>query len=157
MLRGTSVVNVDGRNFMLPAPRTTRELLELMRFYDRTWGITPLLDRIDFTDVKPLQIYLTVLGRLPESIEMAAPYPRGNYTARENLWDALLSEEFQRGIVIKFLSAFPEKSRLLFVHIPKCAGSDLASHLGERYPHLTQRLSEPEWTSQPKFLDEVKQ
>ncbi len=142
---------------MLPAPRTTRELLELLRFYDRTWGLTPLLDRIDFAGVKPLQIYTTALGRLPESIEMAAPRPREYYSARQNLWDAVLSEEFQRAIVIKFLSAFPEKSRLLFVHIPKCAGSDLATNLAERYPAISQRLSEPDWISREKFLEEVKQ
>lgn len=142
---------------MLPAPRSTRELLELLRFYDRTWGLTPLLDRIDFSDVQPLQIYLTALGRLPESVEMAAPFPPESYSARQNLWDAVLSEEFQRGIVIKLLTAFPEKSRLLFVHIPKCAGSDLANNLANRYPYLAQRLSEPDWTPREKFLDEVKQ
>src|SRR5579862_7055564 len=141
---------------MLSAPRSTRELLELLRFYDRTWGLTPLLDRIDFTGVKPLQIYLTALGRVPESIEMAVPRPRESYSARTHLWAALLSEEFQRAIVIKFLTAFPEKSRLLFLHIPKCAGSDLATNLAERYPAISQRLSEPEWISREKFLEEVK-
>lgn len=36
------------------------------------------------------------------------------------------------------MEAYPEKRRLIFVHIPKCAGSDLTTVLRRRYPTLRQ-------------------
>lgn len=138
----------------LPAPRSTRELFELLRLYDGTKGLDPLLDHIDFTDVRPLQIYSTVLGRLPESLETAIP--RSGYSARQQLKNALLNEEFQKDVLVKFLSAFPEKRRLLFVHIPKCAGSDLTVNLQTTCPYLSHRLTDRNWIPMDKFLGEVR-
>jgi hypothetical protein len=59
---------------------------------------------------------------------------------------ALNSLEFQKNFIKNFVSAFPEKKRLLFVHIPKCAGMDLEHDLGRRYPSLPQALTIPHIT-----------
>ena len=53
-----------------------------------------------------------------------------------------MSAAFQQEVLTLLLNAFPEKRRLLFVHIPKCAGSDLSHHLMTRYPSIDQRLME---------------
>lgn len=53
---------------------------------------------------------------------------------RADFVDALKSDEFQSNILSLVLSAYPEKQRLVFVHVPKCAGTDLRMHLSRRFP-----------------------
>jgi hypothetical protein len=53
----------------------------------------------------------------------------------------------QPRIVEMILDAHPEKRRLIFVHIPKCAGTDLTTNLGARYPVIHQTLAVPNWTA----------
>ena len=48
----------------------------------------------------------------------------------------------QPRIVEMILNAHPEKRRLIFVHIPKCAGTDLTANLGTRYPTVHQTLAD---------------
>ncbi|MDP3858101.1 MAG: hypothetical protein Q8Q73_10135 [Stagnimonas sp.] len=114
-----------------PAPSSPRELLQALVRYDRASGLEHFLDRFDFTGVRPHQIYYSVLGRLPESARVATM--PSDYDPRRHLRETLLSPEFQSGLLARVLAAFPEKHRLFFVHVPKCAGSDLGSHLMQRY------------------------
>ena len=53
---------------------------------------------------------------------------------RADFVDALKSDEFQSNILSLILSAYPEKKRLAFIHVPKCAGTDLRMHLSRRFP-----------------------
>jgi hypothetical protein len=71
----------------------------------------------------------------------------GNGSEASDVRNVLLSEEFQQTLVKRILDAFPEYGRLLFVHIPKCAGSDLVLLLAEKYFSLSRYLAFPEWTS----------
>jgi hypothetical protein len=50
----------------LPMPRTTRELFELFALYHPSEGLAGLLDRVDFTEVKPLQIYQVAQAMLTQ-------------------------------------------------------------------------------------------
>jgi hypothetical protein len=53
----------------------------------------------------------------------------------------------QPSIVEKLLNAHPDKRRLVFVHIPKCAGTDLSANLEKLYPAaIHDTLSHPAWT-----------
>jgi 23S rRNA U2552 (ribose-2'-O)-methylase RlmE/FtsJ len=53
----------------------------------------------------------------------------------------------QPSIVEKLLAAHPDKDRLVFVHIPKCAGTDLSANLVKLYPAaIHHTLSHPAWT-----------
>lgn len=115
----------------LPAPQSPRELLLALKHYDDEKGLDAFLERFDFAGVSPHQVYASVLGRLPESAQVAAT--PADYDPRQHLKQMLLSSEFQSGLIMHLLRAFPEKQRLVFVHVPKCAGSDLASHLMRRY------------------------
>jgi len=115
----------------LPAPQSPRELLLSLKHYDDAQGLDAFLARFDFTGVSPHQVYASVLGRLPESAQVAAT--AADYDPRQHFKQMLLSEEFQSHLIAYVLRAFPEKKRLCFVHVPKCAGSDLASHLMQRY------------------------
>jgi 2-polyprenyl-6-hydroxyphenyl methylase/3-demethylubiquinone-9 3-methyltransferase len=66
----------------------------------------------------------------------------------------------QPRIVEAILQAHPEKRRLIFVHIPKCAGTDLTTNLGKRYPTIHQTLGIPDWTPPERLqgaVDEIEQ
>lgn len=128
---------------VLPAPRTPHELLTAFASYDEQRGIAAFLERFDFSGVTPHQVYYSVLGRLPESAQ-AARMPPG-YDARRHMHDAIASPEFQRNFIGTVLHSFPEKQRVFFVHVPKCAGTDLATHLMERHADvcLEQKMLRP--------------
>jgi hypothetical protein len=53
----------------------------------------------------------------------------------------------QPGIIEMILKKHPDQRRLIFVHIPKCAGTDLTANLGARYPMIHQTLAVPNWTA----------
>ena len=129
----------------LRAPHDPRSLFELFATYDPAQGLNELLSRLDVTGIEPRNIYNSTLGRRPETLH-ACRRPEV-YNARDHMRGALTSPEFQRKVIGLILNAYPEKKRLLFVHVPKCAGTDLRIGLSTRYPALDVGLSRPEWTS----------
>jgi hypothetical protein len=139
----------------LVAPRNLRETLQLLSLLDPDRGLHALLDQIDWSAVFPQQIYDAILDRLPESAELAASTE--GYSALRHARAALISAEFQINIVKRTLEAFPEKTRLLFVHVPKCAGTDLTENLRTRYPWLSKGLGEANWTSPAQLLAHLRQ
>lgn len=114
-----------------PAPASPRELLLALGDYDDAQGIDGFLARFDFAGVTPYQVYYAVRGRLPESAAAAAM--PADYDARRHMREMLRSEEFDLIHAAAVVRAFPEKPRLFFVHIPKCAGADLSTHIGAHY------------------------
>jgi hypothetical protein len=138
----------------LNSPNRPRETLRLLSQFNGSAGLGPLLDQVEWHSASPLQVYYAVLGRLPEDAKVAVPDP--GYSARTHAEAALLSDEFQQEILKRVLDAFPEKRRLLFVHVPKCAGTDLIEHLSARYPSLSEYLSQPGWTAKPALFEHLK-
>lgn len=138
----------------LPAPETPRETFELLSLYARSQGLYNLLRQVDFTDRSPRQVAYAALGAMAPSWRQA----RSAWTpgaARDLFNEQLLSETFQHNILRLFLDAFPEKRRLLFVHIPKCAGSDLSHHLVRRYASISEQLRAPHWTGRQQLFEEL--
>jgi hypothetical protein len=128
-----------------PAPQTPRQLFQLCRFYDRDQGIRSISERVgDWSAVTPRQVYAAVLGRLPESSALATPAAR--YRARDHFEEALRSSEFQEQLIPLISDAFPEKRRVVFIHIPRTAGTDLEINFERRAPLLHHRLTVPEET-----------
>lgn len=145
---------VDSR-MKLEAPKTIRAVANAFLTYRDDLGIDSVIDAFDWADVSPQQVYYAVLGRLPEGREVALPRP--GFYARELFHTALHSDEFQQQIVRLMLDAFPDKRRLIFIHVPKCAGVDLTIRLSARYACLHEGLIEPAWTGRPdlfRFLHE---
>lgn len=138
----------------LNPPTRPRETLRLLSQFDRAASLGRLLDKVDWSSVTPLQIYYAVLGRLPEDAKVAVPDE--GYSAREHAEAALISDEFQQEILKRVLDAYPEKRRLLFVHVPKCAGTDLIEHLGSSHPAISEYLSQPGWTSKPALFEHLR-
>jgi hypothetical protein len=129
----------------LRAPRDPRSLFELFVTHDPAHGLEELLATLDVAGIEPRHIYHSILGRRPETL-LATRKPE-HYNARDHMRGALISPEFQRKIIPLMLNAYPEKQRLLFVHVPKCAGTDLRIGLSTRYPALDIGLGQPDWTS----------
>jgi hypothetical protein len=139
----------------LNAPRSARETLQLLSLLDPDQGLDALLDQIDWSAVTPQQICYAILDRLPQSAELTAPAE--GYSGLQHARAALKSAEFQNNIVKRTLEAFPEKTRLLFVHVPKCAGTDLTEHLRTHYLWLSKGLGEANWTSPTQLLAHLRQ
>lgn len=139
----------------LKPPARTRDILELLRLLDVDAGLAELLERVNWSGVTPRQIYLSVLNRLPESAEMSVP--PADYSPLGHAEAALLSPEFQGTILNRVLVAYPEKQRLLFVHVPKCAGTDLIENLSASRPWLYEDMAKREWTSPDALMALLKQ
>jgi hypothetical protein len=127
---------------MLPAPTSPAVLFRLLGLLDPRQGLYPLLYRLDFSGVRRAHLDYSVFG------EVEGVPPPAEWTpliARDHLADLLHAPRFRRDILAHVLRAFPEKRRLFFLHIPKCAGSDLAAHLALRYPSIRQQWQEEAW------------
>jgi hypothetical protein len=127
---------------ILPAPVTMREMLLAFALYDPAGGIDSLLNRFDLTGVTRRQVYFSVLGRGPETAKAATG--GASYNPRAHIGKTLQTEEFQTRIRELILGAFPEKRRLIFVHIAKCAGTDLLQTLQRKYPYLHHHMAIPD-------------
>lgn len=138
------------RRMPLPAPRSQREVLLLLAQYDPTQGLDALLERVDFSGYGPAEI-TQVLFDTPLASRRQAIAP-ARYDARAAFKVGLLSEHFRQNILSSFLTAFPELGRDVFVHVPKCAGTDLVMNVGQRQMPLPSVLESPGWLSDDEFL-----
>lgn len=135
---------------MMPAPREPRSLFELLFWYDEACGLYPLLSRLDLDDHKPQHVYYSVFGEFSEYDWK--PSAAGRYYPCDHLNELLLSDEFQSDLLPRLLQAYDDKRRLIFVHIPKCLGTDLSNKLKTRYPWLDFNIMDGEWTRKDAML-----
>lgn len=124
---------------LLPAPATPRALLTAFLLYDREKGLASVVNRLDLTGVSRRHLFGIVLGRMPESPAVAADGEA--FVPARVLSTMLNGAEFQGKVRELVLTAFPEKRRCIFIHIPKCAGTDLISVLRRRYPMVHVHLA----------------
>jgi len=162
---GDAVLNGDGHelppdlgadlppdSLRISAPATSRQMFMSLLLYDRRQGLYNLLRQMDFTASSVETLLTATFDEVtPPVIEALATSDPA--ALRDMLSEMLLSEEFRRSILRLFLGAFPEKRRLLFVHIPKCAGSDLAAHLVSRYANISERLRTPHWINDRNMFE----
>jgi len=138
---------------LLAPPSDPRGLFDWLGLYDEPGGLAQVLSRLEFGGERPERMHYAVFGAHPATVEQVLRW--GSYYARDHLHELLLSEAFQTGLIPLFLRAFPEKRRLIFVHIPKCAGTDLTFHFRARHPSLEYSLTDPNWTSKPAMLRRI--
>jgi hypothetical protein len=139
----------------LPAPTSQRQLLEVLALMEPQYGIYQLLRRLDFADWTARHAHYAAFGTFVNLPSESASH--SSSIATDYLNELLLSDEFQRSIIPSVLEAYAEKRRLLFVHIPKCAGSDLSKNLRTRFPSLDQRIMEPAWTSKDELFRQLRE
>ena len=131
-------------------PRTGRELFELLEYLTPEIGLDSVLDMVDFTGVTPSDVYLTVLGRAAGNLEAARQ--SDGFDPRRFFRALLLGREFRESVTVAFLKAFPEKSRDIFIHVPKCAGTDLIMNLASRQLPMPKLLEVDGWLTEAEFL-----
>jgi hypothetical protein len=139
---------------LIPAPVNPRQLLNLFAFYEAEKGLLSLLERVDCAAMSRRQISACVLGRAPANWQAAIDGE--NFAPPAELAGMLNSDTFQTAIREIVLGAFPEKRRTIFIHIPKCAGSDLTIELRRHAPLLHYNLARPEATPKSEFFATLK-
>jgi hypothetical protein len=137
------------------APLNARQMLMNFALYDPVKGLPSMLNRIDFTGVTRRQIFFNTLGRAPERGSLLVEGPK--YSPRNATAVAMQGEEFQSRIREIILEAYPDKRRMVFIHIPKCAGSDLLVTLRRLYPYVHQHLASASHTTKPALFELLRQ
>jgi hypothetical protein len=122
--------------------------------YNENDGLEGLIRRIDLTGLDRRRIYRAVLGRSPENIALCQT-PDG-YRPDAHLLEALRCQEFQRELIKLLLRAFPERRRIIFIHLPKCAGTDLISKIVGKCPSINNTLCHELWTDKPHLFAALK-
>lgn len=133
---------VIGEPEYLPTPRGTRELFELLALVDGHESLHDLLSRLspDQTDLNSMR---RVVFNDTRADEAGGERNLAGRSAFDDMCELLMSDAFQAILISNFLKAFPEKRRLIFVHVPKCAGSDLTANLTRRLPSLHRQITLP--------------
>ncbi len=136
------------------APRSPQELFRLFSLLDRGAEFRSILDKIEWTGVLPCQVYFAALGRVPESARAALPTP--DYSAKDHLNTAVRSPEFQIAVVEQLLASIPGHQRLLFIHIPKCAGNSFVRSLSLRVPTLPLIMGSRGWVNHTQLCGMIR-
>lgn len=124
----------------LRPPRNQRELIRMLALYDDRTGLDGLLARFDFSAMAPWMLDRVALG-----VTAREPRPPAETDPAERMRELILSNPFRQFTVRNFLDAFPEVPRLLFVHVPKCAGTDLTWALRQRHFSIDSTVENPHW------------
>jgi hypothetical protein len=141
------------RHAPAPMPRTQPELFQCLATYNPRTGWDAFLETIDFSNVTPRQVYQVVLGRHPGTAQQAVGAP--GYNPERHFREVLVSPEFRKRFLGAFLRAYQSKGRDVFIHVPKCAGTDLILNLGGRSIPLPKMLEIEGWTDDVEFLEIV--
>ncbi len=132
-LIGSGVVRPDTKRLVptrRPMPARPRDLLELFAALGAEATLPSLFQATQIDDAEPRTLAYLALSRWPTEAELAGV--RNPYEARAHLRALLGSAEFRAGIVRRICDAYPERPRMLFVRIPRCAGAHfltMASHM----------------------------
>ena len=101
----------------IPAPSDHRGLFEAFALFDGGAGVYELLTRFEFDEIKQTEAKLIVFGDL--STDSTGDAQAKKDSIRDYINELLMSDDFQSNLIPLFLRAFPEKKRLIFVHVPK--------------------------------------
>ena len=63
------------------------------------------------------------------------------------------SDEFQSRLIHLLLESFPEKRRLIHIHIPKSAGTHFFARVARFYPCINKLIEDPDWTSKQELME----
>jgi len=133
-----------------PLPERPRDLLEVFSAMGGEASRISLLRALDLRGGTPAWLIFVVLNRWPTMAELRAL--EGEYDARKHLSALIFSTEFRRLLAQRILSAYPEKIRLLYVRIPRCAGSHFLTIARIMHPVFPPELAAPTPRPGPAFF-----
>jgi hypothetical protein len=126
---------------MLPAPASLRETILLFGHLRPALGVGNLFARVDWSGVSRRQLVHAFLDRPPataaETLEPPGWDPAG---AAMHLFTA---PEFRADLARRLLQTFSDKQRLLFVHVPKAAGTDFTATMRNTLPYVGSEMNDP--------------
>jgi len=117
---------------MISAPTNMRELVRLFGQYRPEAGLEALFASVDWQSASPRQLTHAFFGRPPHDASEAAGDPGA--VARR----FFESGTFRRDLLRRVVAAFPSRQRILFVHVPKCAGTDFEDAMKRGHPSVFQ-------------------
>ena len=141
------------RDLPLPMPTDIEQTFRLLGLFDPREGIEKLLSRVDTERVRPRDVYNAVLRRPPDNLAMATPHQ--GYNARRHFKAALEAPEFQRSAMRNFLQIYSDKRRDVFIHIPKCAGTDLVLNLAPGRLSFPKVLTLSDWVTSEELFSSI--
>jgi hypothetical protein len=112
-----------------------------------------LAGSLDFGAATAAQISHVVFGEQP--LWGGTPEATGAAALRDHFMSSVLSDDFQRNVIARALHAFPALARDIFVHVPKCAGTDLVLSLAPNRLCLPHNLEDPAWTTKDALLQKL--
>lgn len=130
----------------IPCPRNPRGLFEILALSGDFCSVYDVLSRVDFGGGTEAPAHSIVFGDAAAGPAIASLGDQQQRT-RDLVYELLLSANFQNELIPLFLNAFAEMKRLIFVHVPKCAGTDLSTNLMGRFPFLHQSMTQTSWTT----------
>jgi hypothetical protein len=113
--------------------------------YNPDRSLMAWISEFEFREATPRQVFQAVLDRFPD--KLAGIDLPVDYDPKEQFRTCLYSKEFQKNVMWLVPRAYPEIQRLIFVHIPKCAGTDLGLALRSRYPAIKDALCSTDLTA----------
>jgi hypothetical protein len=133
-----------------PLPERPRDLLEVFSAMGGEASRISLLRSLDLRDATPGWLIFVALNRWPTMAELRAL--EGEYDARKHLSALIFSVEFRRLLAQRILTAYPEKVRLLYVRIPRCAGSHFLATARLMHPVFADEIAAPTPRPGPAFF-----
>ncbi len=115
----------------MPGPASLRDLLGAFAAYVPGTPAQDFLAGLDWGAATPRQIVHAFFDRPPTNEAVRA---LEGQSPAEMAFTVFASPAFRQGLVPRLLGAQPGKRRILFVHLPKCAGTDFEQVLRQRGP-----------------------
>ncbi len=116
-----------------PQPASARDLVQLLALFDGRAGVHSVVNALAPGPGDTTALYQVMYG--DTAAAQAARERAGDDAAnpRDVLRNFLTGADLARRIRNLVADAFPDKRRAIFVHIPKCAGTDLTDALRRRF------------------------
>ena len=115
-----------------PLPTRARDLMELFAALGSTASMKSLILSADFRETEPRHLTFIALGRWPSAEELRSqPEP---YESGPHLRALLLGQEFRDSLFRRICDAYPERPRLFYIHIPRCAGQHFLATTAQMHP-----------------------
>ena len=152
-LVGSGITRPDDKRLVptrRPMPLRARDLLELFTSLGGEASMTSLFQVTQLQAAEPRALTFVALNRWPTEAELAGlPAP---YNAQIHLRALLTGAEFRAGLVRRICDAYPERPRLCFVRIPRCAGEHFLAMADYMHPVLPPDLAAMQSDGKPSFI-----
>lgn len=131
----------------LRPPRNRFDVIRMLGLFDQSAGLDDMLAHFDLARLPAAGVDRIVLG--PTG---GRPPPTDGLDPGARVRMLLRSDRFRAVALRNVLETFPNKRRLIFVHIPKCAGSDLTELLRRSHLAIEGAIANPDWYAPDELL-----